>query len=46
MSIESIFALLVCFGMYRLGAYNEKHPGEAWRATQLAWTWMSRSWKS
>jgi len=45
MSLSTFFGVLVCFGLYRLGALNQKHPGEVWRLAQLAWKWLNQSWK-
>jgi len=44
--MSSLFIFIIgCAGMYKLGAYNQQHPGESWRAMQLAWSWLNGSWK-
>lgn len=45
MTFSTIFCLCLLFGMYQLGAYNEKHPGELGRLAGFAWSWLRQSWK-
>lgn len=45
MSLSTFVCLMFGVGMYKLGAFNQQHPGEAWRATQHAWSWVAKSWK-
>lgn len=46
MSLSSLLFIGVCWGMYRLGAFNERHPGQMWpRLRQSAlwvWRWMNK----
>jgi hypothetical protein len=40
MSLSSLMFLGICYGMYQLGAFNERHPGEVRRRTVHAWFWL------
>jgi hypothetical protein len=46
MSMSSVLFFLSCFAMYKLGAYNTNHPGEAWHALRESiariWKWMNQ----
>lgn len=37
MSISSVLFIVACIGMYKLGAYNQHHPGELLVHAKLAW---------
>jgi hypothetical protein len=43
MSFSTLFFVAVCTAMYKLGAFNERHPGRlrewSWRA--VLWSWRS-----
>jgi hypothetical protein len=43
MSLSTLFFLLSGAAMYRLGAFNERHPGRtrAWLWNATVWTWKS-----
>lgn len=43
MSLSSLFFFGACWACYKLGAFNEHHPGEAWRRSIDAWRWV-REW--
>ena len=40
MSASSLLFMTTCWAMYRLGAFNERHPGEALKRVKLAWKWI------
>ena len=40
MSFGMLLYILSCIGFYKLGAFNQKHPGELWRSAQLFWKWL------
>jgi hypothetical protein len=44
MSIWTLLCIATCCGMYKLGAYNARCPGEAWRLLRensaRVWAWM------
>jgi len=40
MSLSSLFFLGMCWGMYKLGAFNERYPGEAWNRMVIIWRWL------
>jgi hypothetical protein len=46
MSINCVLFLASCFAMYKLGAYNANHPGEAWLTLRGSivqiWRWMNQ----
>ena len=46
MSISSVFFILCCVGIYRLGAFNARHPGRAWccccDSTLRFWKWLNQ----
>jgi hypothetical protein len=42
MSIPSLLFCLICFSAYKLGVYNERHPGDLWKRMKLVWAWMSK----
>ncbi len=46
MSLSSLFFIGIGFGLYKLGAFNERHPGEAKRRAILTWSrlchWLSK----
>ncbi len=43
MSFSTLFFLAACTAMYRLGIFNERHPGRtrAWLWKVTVWTWKS-----
>ncbi len=47
MSLSSLVFFSVCYGCYKLGAFNERHPGELAQLTKLAWMrfcgWLKKS---
>jgi hypothetical protein len=42
-SLSSLLFMAICTGMYKLGAFNERHPGQmrAWLWRAALWTWKS-----
>ncbi len=42
MSISSLLFVGVCIAMYKLGAYNQRHPGELLMYAKLAWNWLNQ----
>jgi hypothetical protein len=46
MSFSSLFFLATCFGMYKLGAFNARHPGVLraglWRGSKQLWKWLNQ----
>lgn len=43
MSFSSLIYVGICWGMFRLGAFSERNPGEVTRRVKLAWGWL-REW--
>lgn len=43
MSLSSLFFFGICWGCYRLGAFNERHPGELSLRAAHVWHWL-RTW--
>lgn len=47
MSLSSLVYFGVCYGCYKLGAFNSRHPGELAEASKLAWIrlcdWLKKS---
>lgn len=37
MTFSSLLFLCVCWGFYKLGALNERQPGEVWLRATIAW---------
>jgi hypothetical protein len=33
---------LLCFGFYKLGAYQQRRPGETIKKAMECWTWMKQ----
>jgi hypothetical protein len=46
MSFSILFFVVACMGMYKLGNFNARHPGEFWHnvrwAVQRLWKWMNQ----
>ena len=42
MSISSVLFVVVCIAMYKLWAYNQRHPGESLVYAKLAWKWLNQ----
>lgn len=46
MSFSTVLIIVACMAAYKLGSYNAKHPGAAFRlcheGTQTLWKWMSK----
>ncbi len=46
MSFSTLIFLVGCIGSYKLGALNQRHPGEAWASCRNAvlwlWSWMNK----
>jgi len=42
MSLSSLFFMGVCWGMYKLGEFNAKRPGEVWELAKRGWMWISK----
>ena len=46
MSLSSFLFLALCFGAYKLGAYNERYPGQARRrlcdGAVSVWKWINQ----
>lgn len=40
MSFSSLLFIATCWGCYRLGAFNERHPGELNNRATHAWHWL------
>ncbi len=40
MSVSSVLVVMACVATYKLGAYNQRHPGQLWAFTKLIWKWM------
>lgn len=45
MSFSSLFYLAICWGCFRLGAFNERHPGELERRGIHAWQRVGKWFK-
>lgn len=45
MSLSILLFMGICWGCYRLGEFNTKHPGELQGLAKAAWTKLSR-WMS
>jgi len=45
MSISTLLVLLIWYGAYKLGAFNERHPGRAWELCRewTLWVWAAMS---
>lgn len=43
MSISTLFFVAACAAMYKLGAFNVRHPGQVrqWLWKAALWTWRS-----
>ena len=42
MSLSMLIYIVSCIGFYKLGAFNQKHPGELWRSGQFFWKWLNQ----
>lgn len=42
MSLSSIVFFAICWGCYRLGAFNAQRPGELRELARLAWSKLYR----
>lgn len=42
MSISSLLFIGACYGMYRLGAFNARHPGRMLEWTRQVWKWLQQ----
>ncbi len=46
MSFSTLFLVAACIGSYKLGALNQRHPGQAWGSCRSAviwlWSWMNK----
>ena len=42
MSISSMFFIVACMGMYKLGAFNARHPGQMLECGKWLWRWMNQ----
>ena len=42
MSISSILFFASCWGMFKLGVYTERHPGEIFELGTRLWKWMQQ----
>jgi hypothetical protein len=40
MSVSSVLFIMACAAMYRLGAYNQRNPGQLWAFAKFLWKWM------
>jgi hypothetical protein len=45
MSFSTLFFVVACTAMYKLGSFNAHHPGRmrAWLGQAAVWTWKSLS---
>lgn len=41
MSLCSVMFVLSCFGMFKLGAFAERNPGEIWATTKRIVVWLA-----
>ena len=42
MSFSMLMFFVGCAGMYKLGTYNQRHPGEVWKLAHAGWQWMNK----
>lgn len=40
MSLSSLVYMGICWGMYKLGGFNERYPGELTRRLRNGWLWL------
>jgi hypothetical protein len=41
MSLSNLFFLGLCFGMYKLGGFVERNPGQLWAWSKWLWKWIN-----
>jgi hypothetical protein len=42
MSISWILFFASCFGMFKLGAFTERNPGQLWAWAKQLWKWVNQ----
>jgi hypothetical protein len=40
MSFSTLFFIIACIGIYKLGVYNAKHPGAMMEHGHAVWKWL------